>query len=64
MVLSVAGYHLYRTRINSLLQELNQVQTQTGQQIEEFQQRLGKFEELQKMYEVDWERIAYRVAGS
>jgi len=39
----IGGYLFYRMRINSLLNELSTIESQTGKKLEEFQQRLGKF---------------------
>lgn len=63
IALIVGAYIIYQVRINSLLLEFSASRSQTDQKLSEFQQKLGQFEELKKMYEVYWDKLVYQVAG-
>lgn len=57
--LVVGGFMVYKMKINSLLSQMSTIEMQHGQKFNEIQERLGKFEEMQKMYEVYWDRMLY-----
>lgn len=58
--LIVSGIFFYRFKVGKLLTELEKLQTAHDKRFEEIQKKLGQFEEMQKMYEVYWDKLLYR----